>query len=99
MRARASHGGGWGVAVWLRGHRNQRRDGFLVRPGGYAEGVLRVPWFLRHDVHVHRRRFTQEPVNDGKVQILAPIPDGRAAEDDLRNVLSADEVGDGIRDA
>ena len=38
-------------------------------------------------------------MDGGEVEIFAPVVDGRAAEDDLGDVLAADEFGDGVCDA
>ena len=43
--------------------------------------------------------FAEEAVDDGEVEVFAPVADGGAAEDDLGDVFGADEFGDGVGDA
>jgi hypothetical protein len=48
---------------------------------------------------VHRRGLAQKPVDDAEVEEFFPIADQGAAENNLGDVLGADEVGNGVGDA
>src|SRR5262249_333265 len=49
--------------------------------------------FLGHDMHIHRRSISQEPVDRGKVQIFSPTALRGSSEYHLRDVLIADDLG------
>ena len=54
---------------------------------GSAAPLLQILGILRNDVHVHRRRFPQEPMHCRQVKVFAPVPDRRTPENYLRNVF------------
>lgn len=58
----------------------------------------RVRGLLRDDVDIYRRGFAQKPVHRGKIQVLAPIAERRAAEHHLRDVLVSHEFRNRIGD-
>jgi hypothetical protein len=57
-------------------------------------GIVSVG-FLCDDVHIHGGSVAQEAVNGRHVEIFPPSLDGRAAEDHLRHMLLAGELGGG----
>lgn len=52
--------------------------------------------FLGDDVDVDGRRFAQEAMDCGEIEILAPVADRRATKDNLCDVFGADEFGNFI---
>src|SRR5262249_45265484 len=54
---------------------------------------------MGNDVHVNFRRFAQEAVSGGKIEVFLPSLFDGTAEDDLRDVLFADGRGNGIGNA
>ena len=54
---------------------------------------------MRNDVDVYRWRIAKKSVHCGKIEILTPVTNWGTAEDDLSDVLAADEFGYGVGNA
>src|SRR5215467_11396652 len=61
-------------------------------PRGFGKKLTALTQLLRHNVHIHRRRMRQEPLDRIQIQIFLPAMDGRTAKDHLGDLVVADEL-------